>query len=69
VARPPKIKQPPLNVGDTVKVYGNPAALITIRKVWYVGKKHSQTGWLADAWDGQGKYTYMAHDVAWFKKV
>jgi hypothetical protein len=69
MARPPKTKQPPLKVGDTVKVYGTRGVLVTIRKVWYVGSKHSQSGWLADAWDGQGKYTYMAHDLSWFRKV
>jgi hypothetical protein len=52
-----------------VKVYGARGVIVTIRKVWYVGSKHSQSGWLADAWDGQGKYTYMAHDLSWFRKV
>jgi hypothetical protein len=83
MAKRPKDKKPPFEVNDVVKIKTSQGYLPTeltkseltrpyifiVRKVTYVGYKHSQTGWLVDVSDGQEICKLKKYDADWFRKV
>lgn len=68
-------RKPPFKVGDVVCIKnwekGNPADILrTVTKVRWIGKGHSQSGWLVDAEPMNPKHEgkgLMNYDSDWFE--